>query len=130
MAQVAKDDRVKDAIKNVQRYATVPEVSPAKSHRSGPNAFQWVLIGVGAVAVASAAYAAWQTLRADDDLWIEDLDEITGGGGVDREQGVEASQRPGDEGHRRKEGDLLGDGAVGGAVDPKPDPGGRTALVT
>ncbi|SFS10352.1 hypothetical protein SAMN04487783_1396 [Agrococcus baldri] len=75
MAQVAKDDRVKDAIKNVQRYATVPEISPAKSHRSGPNAFQWVLIGVGAVAVASAAYAAWQTLRADDDLWIPDAED-------------------------------------------------------
>ena len=72
IAQVAKDDRVKDAIKNVQRYATVPEIAPAKSHRSGPNGFQWVLIGVGAVAVASAAYAAWQTLRADDELWVAD----------------------------------------------------------
>jgi hypothetical protein len=25
------------------------------------------------VAFAGIAYAAWQTLRADDDLWIEDL---------------------------------------------------------
>ena len=30
----------------------------------------------GVVAFAGIAYAAWQTLRADDDLWIEDLDEI------------------------------------------------------
>lgn len=75
MAQVAKDARVKDAIENVRRYATVPEVTPSKQHRSGPNAFQWILIGVGAVAVASAAYAAWQTLRADDDLWIPDAED-------------------------------------------------------
>ena len=27
--------------------------------------------------LAGIAYAAWQTLRADDDLWIEDLDEIS-----------------------------------------------------
>ncbi|WP_347755182.1 hypothetical protein [Agrococcus sp. ProA11] len=75
MAQVAKDDRVKDAIKSVREYATVPEVAPSRSARSGPNAVQWILIGVGAVAVAGAAYAAWQTLRADDDLWIPDADD-------------------------------------------------------
>lgn len=71
-AQIAKDQRVKDAISNVQRLR-LPEVAPAK--RSGPSALQWVLIGVGTVAVAGAAYAAWQTLRADDDLWIPDSDE-------------------------------------------------------
>ncbi|MEV7527131.1 MAG: hypothetical protein ACLGHD_01775 [Actinomycetes bacterium] len=75
MAQIAKDDRVKDAIDSVRRYTTVPEVSPAHSAKSGPNAWQWLLIGAGAVAVASAAYAAWQTLRADDDLWIPDADD-------------------------------------------------------
>ncbi|WP_072314731.1 hypothetical protein [Agrococcus sp. Marseille-P2731] len=75
MAQVAKDDRVKGAIENVRKYATVPEIAPAHSHRSGPNAIQWVLIGVGAVAVVGAAYAAWQTLRADDDLWIPDAED-------------------------------------------------------
>lgn len=75
MAQIAKDDRVKGAIDSVRRYATVPEISPSKAHRSGPNAWQWVLIGVGSVAVVSAAYAAWQTLRADDDLWIPDAED-------------------------------------------------------
>jgi hypothetical protein len=87
MAQIAKDDRVKSAIDNVRRYATVPEVSPASSHRSGPNAWQWMLIGVGAVAVASAAYAAWQTLRADDDLWIPDAEDSA----------VDAPPRPADQ---------------------------------
>ncbi|SDS08294.1 hypothetical protein [Agrococcus carbonis] len=87
MAQIAKDDRVKSAIDSVRRYATVPEVAPARSAKSGPNAFQWVLIGVGAVAVVSAAYAAWQTLRADDDLWIPDAEDTA----------IDAPPRPADQ---------------------------------
>jgi hypothetical protein len=43
-------------------------VSPPKS--SGPG--KYILIGIAVVAVAGIAYAAWQTLRADDDLWIDD----------------------------------------------------------
>ena len=44
---------------------------PAK--KSGPG--KYILIGLGVVAVAGIAYAAWQTLRIDEDLWIEDLGE-------------------------------------------------------
>jgi hypothetical protein len=40
---------------------------------AGPG--RYILIGLGAVAVAGLAYAVWQTLRADDDLWIEDEPE-------------------------------------------------------
>jgi len=40
---------------------------------SGPG--KYILIGVALVAVAGVAYAAWQTLRADDSLWIEDEPE-------------------------------------------------------
>ena len=40
---------------------------------AGPG--RYILIGLGVVAVAGIAYAAWQTLRVDDDLWIEDLGE-------------------------------------------------------
>ncbi len=45
---------------------------------AGPG--RYILIGVGIVAAAGIAYAAWQTLRADDDLWIDDeeLTEQTG----------------------------------------------------
>ena len=39
-----------------------PRSSPAK----------YIVLGVVALAVAGVAYAAWQTLRADDSLWIED----------------------------------------------------------
>lgn len=78
MAQVAKDERVKDAISRVNALR-LPVVDEPK--HKGPNAWQWVLIGVGAVAVAGTAYAVWQTLRADDDLWIPDeLDREPGAG--------------------------------------------------
>lgn len=32
----------------------------------------YVLMAIGAIAVAVIGYAAWQTLRTDDDLWVED----------------------------------------------------------
>jgi hypothetical protein len=40
---------------------------------SGPG--KYILLGVAVVAVAGVAYAAWQTLRADDSLWVEDEPE-------------------------------------------------------
>jgi lysozyme family protein len=40
---------------------------------SGPG--KYILLGVALVAVAGVAYAAWQTLRADDSLWVEDEPE-------------------------------------------------------
>jgi hypothetical protein len=49
-----------------------------KSKSRGPGGY--ILLGVGIVAALGIAYAAWQTLRADDDLWIDDeeLTEQTG----------------------------------------------------
>jgi len=41
-----------------------------KPKSSGPG--KYILIGLAAVAAAGVAYAIWQTLRADDDLWIDD----------------------------------------------------------
>ncbi len=46
---------------------------PAPKPSPGPG--RYILLGVGLVAVAGLAYAVWQTLRADDDLWIEDEPE-------------------------------------------------------
>ena len=40
---------------------------------SGPG--RYILIGIGLVAVAGLAYAAWQTLRADAELWVSDEPE-------------------------------------------------------
>ena len=42
--------------------------------KATPNPFVYVLMAVGALALAAVGYAAWQTLRADDDLWVEEDD--------------------------------------------------------
>jgi hypothetical protein len=53
--------------------AGLVEVKPAPKPSAGPG--RYILIGLGVVAIAGIAYAVWQTLRADDDLWIEDEPE-------------------------------------------------------
>lgn len=51
----------------------LPRVSvAAPPKKSGAGAY--VLMAVGAIALAGVAYAVWQTLRADDDLWVEEDD--------------------------------------------------------
>ena len=71
--EAAKNPQVREVVRRVSKAGQkVGVVTPPKS--SGPG--RYILIGLAAVAVAGVAYAAWQTLRADDDLWIEDLDEI------------------------------------------------------
>ncbi|GAB3040574.1 hypothetical protein GCM10027052_22230 [Parafrigoribacterium mesophilum] len=65
MAELAKDSRVREALDRVTRRKALP---PEKS--SGPGRF--ILMSVGVVALAGVAYAAWQTLRSDDDLWVGD----------------------------------------------------------
>jgi len=78
MVEVAKDPRVRAVLKQATAAAnsvgervgrTVHIVEPPK--KSGPG--KYILISLGAVAALGVLYAAWQTLRADDDLWIEDL---------------------------------------------------------
>jgi hypothetical protein len=52
-----------------------PLVGRASSRWAKPqktsNPLTYVLMAIGAIALAAITYAAWQTLRADDDLWIE-----------------------------------------------------------
>lgn len=87
MVDVAKDPRFRSVLKQATSAAssfgrTVPLVEPPK--KSGPA--KYILIALGSVAVIGVAYAAWQTLRADDDLWIEDLgDPGSAGVGADEE---------------------------------------------
>jgi len=83
MVEVAKDPRVRAVLKQASSTATsvgrkVHIVEPPK--KSGPG--KYILISLGAIAAVGVLYAAWQTLRADDELWIEDLGdpgEETGG---------------------------------------------------
>jgi hypothetical protein len=64
--------------------ATKKAVSKKMSDdKSGPGAGTFALIGLGAVTLAGVAYAAWQTFRADDDLWIADDEPDASPGDVD-----------------------------------------------
>jgi len=74
--EVAKNKQVRDAIARASKLGTdvgtkVGIIKPQPS--TGPG--RYILIGLGVVAAAAVAYAAWQTLRADDDLWIDDEPE-------------------------------------------------------
>jgi hypothetical protein len=69
--EAAKDPRVREVVRRASKRGVDLGIVPAK--KSGPG--KYILIGLGVVAVASIAYAAWQTLRVDEDLWIEDLAE-------------------------------------------------------
>ena len=61
-----------EASKNVSKNVTKlgEKTGVVKPKSSGPG--KYILIGIAVVAVAGIAYAAYQTLRADDDLWIDD----------------------------------------------------------
>ena len=65
--------RAKSAGRSVASKTGLVKAKPSV----GPG--RYILIGVGIVAAAGIAYAAWQTLRSDDDLWIDD-EELTEGG--------------------------------------------------
>jgi hypothetical protein len=83
--EVAKDAKVKEASRQLAKAGDkaskvgkkvgrkVGVVKPAP--KRGPG--RYILLGLGVVAAASVAYAAWQTLREDDDLWISDEFEET-----------------------------------------------------
>lgn len=70
--EVAKDKQVREAISRATRLGSEigARTGLVKPRPAGPG--RYILIGLGVVAVAAVAYATWQTLRADDDLWIED----------------------------------------------------------
>lgn len=79
--EAAKKTEVRDTIAKVGRSAKntglragvkAGLIEAPKS--SGPA--KYIFLGVALVAVAGVAYAAWQTLRADDSLWVEDEPEI------------------------------------------------------
>ena len=77
--EISKDPRVIDAIARVREAgsgvgakvgAKVGIVPPKKT--AGPG--RYILVGLAVVGLVSVAYAAWQTLRADDELWVSDDD--------------------------------------------------------
>lgn len=69
IGDVAKDKRVKAAVKRLHLEKYAPK-------KSGPGAGTVIAIGLGVLAAAGVAYAAWQTFRADDELWVADDEPI------------------------------------------------------
>ncbi len=69
--EAARDPRVREVVRNASLRGSKVALRPAK--KSGPG--RYILIGLGVVAAAGIAYAAWQTLRMDEDLWVEDASE-------------------------------------------------------
>ncbi len=69
--EAARNPRVREVVRKVAAAGSKSGVVTMPKKSAGPG--RYILIGLGVVAVAGVAYAAWQTLRADDDLWIEDL---------------------------------------------------------
>lgn len=68
------DRGVREALVGIGRLraaapAPVRAVVPAKK---GIGVGGWIGITLGVIAAGAVAYAVWQTLRADDDLWVED----------------------------------------------------------
>jgi hypothetical protein len=74
LLEIAKDPHVRDALKRVTSNASEVGARVGVAKRKSPGPGRYILVGVGIVALAGIAYAAWQTLRADDDLWIDDED--------------------------------------------------------
>ncbi|AYF97846.1 hypothetical protein D7I47_05950 [Protaetiibacter intestinalis] len=72
--EAVRDPRVREVVRSAARTGKVVLPTAPAKRGLGPGGF--ILIGLGVVAVAGVAYAAWQTLRADEDLWIEDLADV------------------------------------------------------
>lgn len=83
--EVAKNQQVRDAVSRATKIGTDvgKRAGIIKPQPAGPG--RYILIGLAVVAAAGVAYAAWQTLRADDDLWIEDESAGNSAGAPDDE---------------------------------------------
>lgn len=73
--QAFRDKQVRDALSTAGRVRVQSPVvlAAAATPRRKSSAGLWIGLGLGAVAAAAVGYLVWQTLRADDDLWIEDV---------------------------------------------------------
>lgn len=93
--EVSKDPRVRDVVKHVHDTSERVSRNASRAFAEASKAYDkvgkrvgfvkpapkrlgvggYLLIALGIVAVVGVAYAAWQTLRADDELWVLDETE-------------------------------------------------------
>ena len=60
-------------VANAKRHGVAVKVRKATApQKSGPGLGSIIAIILGAAAAVGVLYAAWQTLRADDELWVAD----------------------------------------------------------
>jgi hypothetical protein len=77
--EVAKNKQVREAISRATKIGSDLGTRTGLVQPKQPGPGRYILIGIGVVATLAVAYAAWQTLRADDDLWIDDEPESPAG---------------------------------------------------
>jgi hypothetical protein len=70
--EVARSPQVREAIASVTQNARGGRISATATQARPGGPGKYILLGLGIVAAAGVAYAAWQTLRSDEDLWIDD----------------------------------------------------------
>lgn len=73
--QALRDRQVRDALSTMSRVRLQSPIMVAPAPKKKSSAGLWIGLGISAIAAAAVGYVVWQTLRADDDLWIEDGDE-------------------------------------------------------
>ena len=66
------DQGVRQVLARLARARGAAAPVAAVAAKRGIGVGGWIGITVGVIAAGAVAYAVWQTLRADDDLWIED----------------------------------------------------------
>ena len=64
--------RAQDAYQHTLHPLMRKVLKNAPAPKKSTGAFGYVLMALGAIALAAISYAAWNTLREDEDLWIED----------------------------------------------------------
>jgi hypothetical protein len=67
-----RDREVRSALSGLSRATRAVKLPVVVAPAPKPKVAPWVLLGLGVVAAGAVAYVVWQTLRADDELWIED----------------------------------------------------------
>jgi hypothetical protein len=73
--EIAKSQKIRDAVNRATKAGTAVGAKVGLVEKK-PGPGRYILAGVALVAVLGVAYAAWQTLREDEGLWIDDEPDL------------------------------------------------------